>query len=145
MSKCSVPAIGIRSTVINDKDVKAIHYKEIPPIIFTNSKWNNQFEEISGYQYINLTTGFSNLFAISSKGKTAKERIEELLYYHSYCSENISISAIPIYTLEPNFKIYIRDDKCNINGEYIINKITIPLNYNKMMNITATKAVTEII
>jgi hypothetical protein len=32
-----------------------------------------------------------NLFTISTKGKTAKERIEELLYNHSYCSENINI------------------------------------------------------
>jgi hypothetical protein len=84
MAKYSVPAIGIRSTVINDKDVKSVHYKDIPTVIFKNPS-QNDYNEISGYTYINLTSGFTNLFAISSKGKTAKERIEELLYYHSYC------------------------------------------------------------
>jgi hypothetical protein len=36
MAKYSVPAIGIRSTVINDKDVKSVHYKDIPTVIFKN-------------------------------------------------------------------------------------------------------------
>ena len=62
-----------------------------------------------------------------------------------YWAENITIATIPVYHLEPNHHILIRDDKSNINGEYIVNKITIPLNYKKTMNITATKAISDII
>jgi len=36
LAKYSVPAIGIRSKVINDTNVKAIHYKAVPSIIFKN-------------------------------------------------------------------------------------------------------------
>jgi hypothetical protein len=100
---------------------------------------------LSGYTYINITSAFNNLFVKSSKSKTAKERIEELLYNHSYCQENINIQTAPIYNLEPNNKIYIRDDKSNIEGNYNINKITIPLSYKKMMTITALKSVDSII
>lgn len=144
MSKYAVSTIGNRTVNINDKDVKTIFYKDIPQVIFTTSE-NNGDDQMSGYTYINLTKSFSNLFTISSKGKTAKERIDELLYQHSYCNENVNISIIPIYNLQPNQLIYIRDDKSNVNGKYIIDKITIPLDYKKPMSVTATKSIDGII
>jgi hypothetical protein len=86
-----------------------------------------------------------NLFTISSKGKSAKERIDELLYDHTYCIENINITTIPVYHLEPNTRILVQDDTKNINGEYIVSRLTIPLTYNGTMSITATKAVENFI
>ena len=144
MLKYSVPAIGVRSKVINDTLVTALHHKEIPSIIFRDVT-KVDYTEISGYTYINLTKAFMNLFKVSSKGKTAKNRIEELLTNHSYCTENVNISTTPVYNLVPNYKIHLRDDNCNINGEYTITKISIPLSYKKMMSITATKAVSSIV
>jgi hypothetical protein len=85
-----------------------------------------------------------NLFTISSKGKSAKERIDELLYNHSYCIESASITTIPIYHLQPNSRILVKDPESKIDGEYIVSKLTIPLTYNGTMNITATKAVSNI-
>jgi len=75
------------------------------------------------------------MFSRSAQGKNAKEEIDNLLYNHGYCSESISITSIPIYYLEPNTKIHIKD-----KGDFIVNKLTIPLNYNGTMNITAIKA-----
>ena len=86
-----------------------------------------------------------NLFTISSKGKSAKERIDELLYNHLYCIESASVSAVPVYYLEPNGRIIIQDENSGINGEYVISKMTIPLAYNGTMSLTATKAVSNII
>jgi hypothetical protein len=62
------------------------------------------------------------------------------LYQYSYCVENISITALPIYTLQPNTRIYVCDSETKINGEYIVSKFTIPLTYNGTMSITAVKA-----
>ena len=42
--------------------------------------------------------------------------------------------------LSPNTRIFVRDDQSKINGEYIVSKMTIPLAYNGIMSITATKA-----
>ena len=144
MSKYSVSTIGIRSTAVSDTSVNAVHQKEIPHIIFRDKNLTD-YNELSGYTYINFTAAFSNLFKYQVTRKTAKEKIEELLYAHSCATEKVNIQAIPIYNLEPNKRIYIRDEKCHIDGEYLINKITIPLNYNKLMSITATKSVTNII
>ena len=71
-------------------------------------------------------------------------RIDELLYQHSYCTQTISVQSIPIYHLQPNNRIYIRDDRSGINGEYIINKLSIPLNFKKLMTINATKIMPNI-
>ena len=66
---------------------------------------------------------------------------DEYLYKYSYCTETVSVSALPVYHLEPNVRVLIRDDNSHINGEYIINKITIPLDPKGTMNISAVKAV----
>ena len=66
--------------------------------------------------------------------------LDELLYQNSYCVENVTINAVPLYHLEPNTRIYVKDEKSNVDGEYIMTKLTIPLTYNGTMSITATKA-----
>ena len=71
--------------------------------------------------------------------------MDELIYTNGYCPETITLSIIPIYTLEPNHRIGIRDNDSDINGEYIIESMNIPLSHKKTMSITASKATTEII
>jgi hypothetical protein len=39
------------------------------------------------------------MFSISSQGKSAKDVLDEYLYNHTYAIENVSITAMPIYTL----------------------------------------------
>ena len=142
--KYSVPVIGSRTKVINDKDVKTIYYKEIPTTIFMTKDQFNNYDSQPGYTYIQLQNTMANLFTISSKGKSAKEKLDELLYQHSYCVETATLSTLPVYHLQPNNKIYIRDNESKVEGEYIVDKLTIPLTYNGMMSITARKAVSNI-
>lgn len=144
LAKYAVSAIGTRTKVVNDKNIRIIHHEEIPNIIFYTSSVHD-LTQFSGYTYVHLPKTCSGLFQTSSRGKTAKERIDELLYNHSYCQESINISTVPIYNLGPNTRVYVKDPISNINGEYIISKVSIPLNYKKMMSITATKAISDII
>lgn len=144
MEKISVPVIGSRTKVVDDKNVKAVHYKDIPNVIFKRNNDKSETERKSGYTYVNINKATENYFSISSKGKSANERLEELLYTNGYCPENITVQAIPVYHLEPNHHIYIQDKKSGIDGEYMVEKITIPLSYNKTMSITASKVVDSI-
>ena len=127
---------------------EAMSQAQIDSFIVTNNLVNKliqkQHEEMPGYTFIQLPNYMENLFTISSQGKSAKDTLDSWLYQYAYCTESISISALPIYYLEPNTRIYVRDDNSNINGEYIIDKITIPLQYSGTMNITATKAAERI-
>lgn len=137
LSQFAVKNVGIRTKAVNDNLVKSIYYREVPKVVFRTP--DNNYD-VSGYTTVQLGGDLENLFSISAQGKSAKDAVDELLYNYSYCIENVTISAIPIYYLQPNTRIYVKDDASKINGEYIVSKMTIPLTYNGTMSITASKA-----
>lgn len=94
-----------------------------------------------GYSFLQIPSQSSNIFKFSSQGKSAKDELDNLLYNYSYCTETISMTTLPIYYLQPNTRIFVRDDNSGICGEYIVSSFTIPLTYNGTMSINATKAV----
>lgn len=146
LSRYSVQAIGPRTKVVNDTTVKAISYKEVPNTIFITSQEEYQkYEHKTGYTYIQLPQEMNSIFVTSSRGKSAKSAVEDLIYQHCYATNNVNLQTIPIYHLQPDTCIYIKNDETNINGDYIISKITIPLETKKMMSITATKVMPSII
>lgn len=142
LGKYSVKSIGDRAKSVNDSDITAIYFREVPNIIFTTADEyvNSEVKDKTGYIPVLITSGMESLFSISARGKNAKDAFDELLYNYSYCVENISLTCLPIYYLYPNSRIKVIDKNTNINGEYLVSKITLPLTYNGTMNITATKA-----
>lgn len=98
----------------------------------------------TGYSFLQIPKQYENMFKFSSQGKSAKDMLDNFLYNYSYCTEQISISTIPVYYLQPNTRIFVRDDNSGICGEYIISNLTVPLTYNGTMSITATKAVEDL-
>ena len=138
LDQFSVKNVGARTKPVNDTNIKSIYFREVPNIIFDK---NISEKKNSSYKYIQANNNqMTSMFSISSQGLSAKDKLDELLYNHSYCCETATITAIPIYHLEPNTRIYLYDKKTNLHNDYIINKMTIPLTYNGMMTINATKA-----
>ena len=136
LSNYSVRNIGCRQKAINDSNVKAIYFRETPDILFTSGEIGDE-----AYTYIKIPPSLMNtMFSISAQGKSAKGAMDELLYKHSYCIASTTINTIPIYYLEANSRIHIVDEKTKLNGYYNVSKLSIPLNYNGTMSITATKA-----
>ena len=144
LDKYSVKAIGDRTKAVNDKDVKAIYYGEIPNIVFITQEKYQELKDnnliVDGYTYILLPPAMEEYFVSTAKQKSAQDELDQLIYQHAYCNESITITTIPVYHLEPNVRIKAFDEKSGINGEYIINKIVVPLGYNGTMQIMATKA-----
>lgn len=143
LSQFNIKSIGARSKPINDKDVKSIYFRETPNIIFDTDLTDNE-STMSGYKYVQVKN-IDSMFSISAQGKSAKDKLDELIYKHSYCIESATITTIPIYYLEPNTRIYLHDTDSKLDGDYIISKISIPLSYNGTMSITATKAAKNIL
>jgi len=48
-----------------------------------------------------------------------------MLYDATYYQETVTISAIPIYYLEPNTRIRVHDNQSGIDGEYLIKSFSI--------------------
>lgn len=145
LEQFAVPYIGSRAKSINDSKVSAIYFRETPNIIFTSQKDYDPYNLDTGYVYIWLQDYIENSFVMSSQGKNAKDRIDELLYNHTYCVESVTLQTIPVYHLEPNARIYVHDEDSKINGDYIVSKLSIPFTYNGTMSINATKAVERLL
>lgn len=142
LNKFAVNVIGSRAKAVNDSNIKAIYYKEVPTLIFTTYKdyQTSDLKNKKGYTPVFMTGNLESMFHISYQGKSAQDALDELLYNHSYCIESATVQVIPIYHLDTNTRIFVRDDISKINGEYIVSKLSIPLAYNGTMSITATKA-----
>ena len=149
ISRYSNYAIGNRPKTENDNKMNAIYYRETPQVIFVDSTISEQeliaqHEMKPGYAFIQITDNVKRLFSLSTQGKTAQDVLNSSLYTYTYCTESVSITSLPVYHLQPNTRIFIKDVNAGINGEYIISRITIPLTYNGTMNISAVKAVERI-
>ena len=154
LAQYSIRQVGDRTKVVKEDKAGAIIYTSIPNFILyeykskneeqievcDESKLGREIQDKSGYTLLFLPKGFAQYFTISYRNMSVKDKIDSLLYQFGYCVENISITAIPIYHLEPNTRIFVQDKNTSINGEYIVSKITLPLTYNGTMSITANKA-----
>ena len=157
----SIRAIGDRTKVLNDDKVTAIIFKEIPDIIlcpkliYVNNpeeenlynNWHcdttnlvNENGTLTGYTFIYVPQSFLPYFEMSYRNTSAKDKIDDLIFQYAYCIENITLTSISIYTLQPNARIYVRDEKSKIDGEYLVSKYSLSLSYNGTTSISATKA-----
>ena len=141
MGKYGVDVIGDRAQIVNDDSIEAIWFKDTPLIIYydaSEDKDINRSKE-GAYKYLSLA-GINNLFSISSQGRSTKDELDNQLQNYSLCTESVSITALPIYYLQPNTRIEVKNNEdINVNGEYIVSKITLPLTHNGSMNISAVK------
>ena len=150
LAQFSIPQIGDRTKVVNETSkATSIIYPEVPDILITYEKNDTSTQQqqdfLPGYTPIYVPKGYLQYFDISHRSKSLKDQVDELLQQYSYCIENITITSVPIYFLEPNSLIYVHDDETKIDGNYIVNRLSIPLTYNGMMSITATKVPERII
>lgn len=147
IGKYAVKKIGSRTKAENNDKVKAIYFKETPDIIILDNNESNEYKEQvkkdyekDGYEILTFNN-YMNMFSISARGISAKEELDNLLHQHTYGQETIQMTALPVYYLQPNTRIFVYDNKSGINGEYIVTKINYSLNYNGTMSVTAEKAV----
>lgn len=151
LGKYSASVIGNRPKAVNNDKVNAIYFQETPSVLFLTEEDFNKinanredYNDMTGYTFIQLTPIMENYFTISSQGKSAKDELDNLLYQHTYATEAVNLTAVPIYYLEPNVRIYVDDKNIGLNGEFIVSKVTVPLQYNGTTAITTTRAVTRI-
>ena len=73
----------------------------------------------------------------------AFNEIKMMLHEYTSYNESITIQSIPIYHLEPNTRIGVRDVDSDIYGDYMINSISVPFDINGTMSISAIRAATK--
>lgn len=149
ISKFSVSNIGRRSIVESSNDINCIFEPNIPDFIIIETGQEDTDEkrqecENKGQNYIQVDSAIYSMLANGGSSNSAYNRVRELLYEHTSYNESISIQALPIYHLEPNIRIEVSDVESDIHGDYIISTISIPLDINGTMSISATRALERI-
>lgn len=145
ISQFSISNIGRRTIVINDNDINCVFEPEIPDFVLielgTDETETKRKEcEAKGQNFIQVESSVYNMLAGGGNSNSAYQRVRELLYQYTSYNESITLQAMPIYHLEPNTRIGVRDIESNIFGDYMISSISIPLATSGTMSISATRA-----
>lgn len=147
IGQLSVNNIGRRTKIMNNNSINCIFEPTIPDYILIEvtgdaEEMQKKRDECinKGQQFIQVSSGIYKSLALGGSSNSAFEEVRNLLYQYTSYNEAITIQAIPIYHLEPNTRITVRDIESNIFGDYMINTISIPLGVNSTMSISATRA-----
>ena len=118
----------------------------------------NEYDKITSYfkqwNKKNLLSQFSKLIEVNhdiykslANGGTARSAYEEIrsvLYQYLTYNEQISLTTIPIYYLQPNNLIQVNDAKSSISGSYLVKSISLPLGGNGTMTMNCSKAIEKV-
>ena len=97
-----------------------------------------------GQAWAQVTPTIYDLMIMGGWQNSAYQRVCEMLYQYTNMNNSITISALPIYYLEPNTRITVNDPASGIYGDFMIQTISIPFDVSSMMSITASKALQKI-
>ena len=141
----SIQNIGRRTKVVTDDKVNCIFAPDIPDWIIINNKdplATEKEEEAAsrGQQFSSVDEEIYNALSAGGNANSAYDYVRSLLYQYTSYNESINIQCIPIYYLDVNTRIGVQDAESNIYGDYIINRISLPLDLSGTMTISATRA-----
>ena len=146
----SIKNIGRRTKVVNNDKINCIFEANIPDVILINlgdsATVQSKKDEANarGQEYLQVSGQVYDNLAIGGSQNSAYNEIKNLLYEYTSYNESIQLQAIPIYHLEPNTRIVVNDVESDIHGDYIIKSISLPLDINGTMSITATRAIDKL-
>ena len=145
ISELGVTNIGRRTAAIVDDSINCLFEPDSPNLVIieTNSQDIDQLVEEcenKNQEYVQVRPQIYSLLLEGGLLKSAYEQIRKELYQYTNYNEQVSISTLPIYYLQPNTRITLRDPKSGIYGDYVINTISLPFDSAGVMNISCTKA-----
>ena len=117
ISEFSIQNIGRRTTTLVDDSINCIFEPDSPDIVI-------------------IEAGSENADSI--------DEIKKELYQYTNYNEQISLTTLPIYYLEPNVRITVRDNQSGIYGDYMVKSISLPLDINGTMSLSCTRALERI-
>lgn len=148
LKKFSVDVIGRRTYAKTESGCNCVFEPDIPDIVILKSGSSDIIDARTGdrttYKELGLVTTQVdvNLYDSLQTGGTYNscyQNIRQLLTDYTDYNNKITMTTLPIYHLEPNTRIAVKDPDSGIYGDYIINSISYTLGNNNTMSISATK------
>lgn len=141
----SVENIGTRTKVINDDSVNCLFEAAVPDRILIESGQGKETEQKiqecieKGQKYYLINSSIFNLLSIGGTQNSAFNSIKNLLFDYTKYNQSISITCLPLYFLEVNNRISIKEEISNTYGDFLINSISISLEADGTMTINASE------
>ena len=149
MQAISVDQIGRRSYSLQSEELNCVFEPSIPDVILINlgdPNLNKIREECDrkNQVYYQIEESIYDVILPGGVFNSCYEYVRQSLHQYTNYNENVSISCIPLYFLQPNTRIYLRDDVSGIQGDFIINSFSFGLKAGDLMSINATKALERV-
>lgn len=147
LGQFSVSAIGRRTDAVSSDTVNCLFAPEIPNIVFINADEDDKgrtkrqecedngmpYTQVRGEVFYNLATGgYKN---------GAFDQVKYELYLHTTYQNSVSITALPVFYLEPNSRIELNDTSTNTYGDYNLNTLSIPLGPGNTMTVSCNQSI----
>ena len=139
--------IGRRTLVKQNNKVNCLFSPIIPDYIIITEKEKIQELKAKGQKYIYMDKDFYNELGETSGilNYSAFDSISNELYNYLDFNNTVNITCLPMFFLNTNTRIKLRDDTSDIYGDYMIKSFSISLNKDaSSMNITCTKIIDSI-
>ena len=153
LGKYSVNAIGRRTHVTNNDDINCLFEPEIPNIVFINIDLQDtnpeEYERLreecqsSGQPYAQTRGEVFNAFMTGGYHNSCWDQITLDLYKYTNYQRSVSVTALPVYYLDPNVRIYINDKVTNTYGDFMLQNFSIPLDIGSVMSATLNECVVK--
>lgn len=149
----SVSKIGRRIKVEDSDKVNCLFEPIYPNFTYVNKTEYDALDELgqknlireledAGLNYLIVPEdAYTQLSSATTSTNSAYYEARDLMMEHSGFNENITLQCLPMYFIEPNTRITVNDEASEINGDYNINSISLPLTAGGTMNISASKIV----
>lgn len=149
LSEFNISNIGRRTKVVNDNNVNCLFEIPIPQIMLIETDQPNTENDVreckeKGQPYVLVDTTIYNQIAIATAQNSAYNVVRDLLYQYTKYNESVTINTLPLYHLDVNTILKLNDATSGIQGNYLINSISVPLDVSGNMSISATKVLERI-
>lgn len=149
ISELSVSNIGRRSEVKTMNEINCVFEPDIPDFVIIEAGQPDTQEKreeciAREQKYIQVDSFIYGMLAVGGSSNSAFNEVRMMLYQDTGYNESIQIQGVPIYHLEPNIRIKVRDEQSDIYGDYMVNSLSVPLTISGTMSISATRAIEKL-
>lgn len=145
----SVEKIGRKGKTISDNQINCVFEPVFPDLVIILAGQENTKEIrnqciAEGKNFTQVSYYMQQFIEIGRATNSAYNHLRSALHALTSYNEAISLQSLPIYYLDVNKRISVEDIDSGIKGNYLVNSISIPLTYNGMMTISASRALERI-
>ena len=156
INKFSVNSIGRRSYAKTESGCNCVFEPDIPNSVMVNVatpddvidsrnvETRQRMMEL-GLNPVQVSTAIFDSVVAGGCFNSCYQVVRQLLTDYTDYNENISVTCLPLYHLEPNTRVTFNDPKSGVVGDYIINSISYDVSANgTTMNLNAKKVIEKI-